>query len=52
MTTCPIVSTFNGKVKGFVSKPSLENSSDVFNFLSIPYGKAPIQKRRFKPPEK
>ena len=52
MTSCPIVSTSKGKVQGFVSKPTLENSSNVFNFLSIPYGKAPIKKRRFKPPEK
>ena len=52
MNTCPVVCTSNGKVKGFVSKPTLENSSYVFNFFSIPYGKAPIKKRRFKPPEK
>lgn len=49
---CPTVTTLNGKVCGLVSKPTGPNSSDVFNFLSVPYGRPPVNELRFKPPQK
>lgn len=51
MTSCPVIETLNGKVKGFVSKPTASGASEVFNFLSIPYGRPPIKDLRFKPPQ-
>jgi len=51
MNHCPVVKTTKGLVKGIISKSNIETSKEVFNFLSIPYGKPPICERRFRPPE-
>lgn len=46
----PIVTTSSGQMQGRIGY-SLRSGKEFWQFLSVPYSKAPLRERRFQPPQ-